>query len=533
MYKKEDIYDDSKQKISRFAKNVHVSMAVTPDLAIDITQNPKDGTYTLKQGEFDEPMIGYMSPEEDELYGGNSHGVHTMGFTTIAEGVDRPTLYQKLESLGVSAECVVERESDLEDFKEPVVMHKQSEAEKRAILSEVKKMKVGDELTFTLPDVRTEDGNYVVKGQTVSLACIEEDSAHVDTKFQYVVRDRADINKTEASKVPQTRQVGVKDVIGEMWVEENIFLKHHPDEMAFNTPEEFTIDKITNLKLNRGRYTREEIEDLKEGKSIDYDKVCARNPIKDKEKYMEYVLESNRPDFTKGENIAYGTIKQEWDAAINKIPNWRKKAMIEKEIDGKQVRFEDSLKRVKPLEKEYQKQYEREHPGISTEPYQAQREMEHKVRMTQAYAMKDKNMELTDAIITLRRAAQDFELQGKNWKNLADKCNEASDRLTMGDNLGVVITANFKSDANIKQVAKKIDEMYPEMKKGLDKLNSDRINQIRDDFDKQQRQVLAEQLEAQKEKRLTEKEQAKENAGKKAPKKRGIHRKSSSKGLER
>lgn len=496
---KEDIYSDSKQKISRFAKNVHVSMMATPDLGIEITQNPKDGTYTLKQGEFDEPMCGYSGGryEEDEIW----TGVHEMGYSTIAEGIDRLTLYQKVESLGVSADCIVERESDLEDFREPVVMHKQSDAEKRAILSEVRKMKVGDELTFTLPDQRTDDGNYVVKGETVSLACIEEHYAHSgDSKLQYVVRDIENPGKTEALRVPMARQVKTRDITGETWLEDKIFLKHHPDGMAFNEPESLSVAQITNVKLNKGRYTKEEINDLKAGKSIDYNKVCERHPIKDKEKYIEYVLESNRPDFTKGEHIARGTIKQEWDAAINKVPNFREKPMRTMVKDGKEIHYQDPIKKIRSSEIEYQKQYLKDHPQASTKPYEEKNKVEEKVRHTQQYAIADGNTDRTDTIITLRRAAKEFELQGKEWQSLADKCYKAADRLPMGDKLDVVISTNMDNDQDMKLVSKKLNAMYPEMDKGLEKLNENRVESIMEDFKKEQSQILSAQLKAQSEK---------------------------------
>lgn len=496
MITKEDIFSDSKQKVSRFAKNVHVSMAPTPDLGIDITQNPKDGTYTLKKGEFDVPMGGYMDEEDDQSY-----GVHEMGYVTVAEAIDRPTLYQKVEQLGVSADCIVERESDLEDFREPVVMHHQSDKEKQIILTEVKKMRVGDELTFTLPDIRSDDGNFVTKGQTVSLACIEEQSAHCgDSKLQYVVRDIEDPSKTEALRVPLARQVKAKDIVGEQWIEKDIYLKHFSDGMVFNSQESYKVDQISNLKINKGRYTKEEIEDLKAGKSIDYNKVCERQPIKDKEKYMEYVLESNRPDYTKGEHIARGTIKQEWDSAINKIPNFREKPMRTMHKEGKDIQYQDPIKRIRRSETEYQKQYLSEHPEASTKPYEEQNNAEVKVRRTQQYAIDEGNTDRTDTIITLRRAAKEFELQGKEWQSLADKCYKAADRLPMGDKLDVVISTNMDNDADMKFVSKKLNTMYPEMDKGLEKLNESRVETIMEDFKKQQSQILSAQLKAQSEK---------------------------------
>ena len=479
MINQKELYADySKQRISRFKDNAHIEMMPTKDLALDITQNAKDGSYTLKTGK----------PGKDR----------EAEYTTLGEGLDRQTVFTMVEQLGVSADAVVERKEDLEDFREPVIMHKQSTKEKEVILSEISKMKPGDELSVSLPDRSSSDGNYVVKGETVSLACIDKDT------FQYVMRNRYNSGKTEEEKVPKVHQVS-KEILLSGRDTDNLALNIHPDRLIVNQPESFKASELSNVKINKGKYTAEEISDLKAGKSINLDTVLARNPIQDEGQYISYVLEHNRPSFTQGSEKAWGTIKMEWDRGFNNTPAWKRQEDLP----------EKEQQRIAKLSKEEQKE------ELRKIGYQEKDNLEKKIRETQHMVIDAENTDRLDAIITLRRAAEDIRLQGKDGRKLAWNCDEIASKLPQGDNLSVTAASLMDKSESLSLVTDKLKGMYPNIDKGLSKLNEQRTEDVMKSFLAEQGKILAKQKA---------KAAQKEEKPKKA---KGIHRKKSNKSLER
>ena len=486
-------------KITRFNDDAHVTIMPTSDLSIDITQNSKDKTYTLKTGKYEDVKSPMMEGRDSGEY---QSDIQNMQYTTLGEVLDRPTVFNMVEQLGILADAVVERKEDLEDFREPVIMHKQSTKEKGVILSEVSKMKPGDELSFSRPDMQSADGNYVTKGETVRLACVEKDT------FQYVITDRYNSRKTEEEKVPKVHQV-TKDMLLANPGTEKAAIRVHPDGLVINQAESYKPSELSNVKISKGKYTAEEINDLKNGKAINLDTVLDRNPIQDKSGYISYVMEHNRPNFTKGDEKAWGTMKMEWDRGFNNTPAWKRPEDLP----------EKDQKRINALPKDQQKE------ELRKIGYMEKDALEKKIRDTQHMVIDASNTDRLDAIITLRRAAEDMRQQGKEWRKLAKNCDEIASKLPNGDNLKVTAASLMDKSDSLSMVTDKLKGMYPDIDKGLNKLNERRTEDVMKSFLSEQEKILAKQKEKNMEKAME-----KENKPKKA---KGIRRKKSSKSMER
>lgn len=485
-----DIYENhSKQKISRFRNNADISMMATPDLYIGIKQDPKTGLMDLTKGEYDnDPSIR----------------VHELGYTKIGENIDRQTAFRMVENMGISANTIVEREEDLEDFREPVVMHKQTSKEKQAILSQLSKMQPGDELSYSLPVQRSGENNSVLtKGESFKLACIQPGM------LQYVLEDRYTPGKTEEEKVPMAYRVRTSDMTKETWEAgalQKVHLQHRPDGVAFHEPVRFDLSELSDVKIIPKRYTEQEIQDISNGKSIDYDKVCERQPIQNKEQYMDYVLRKNRPDYSYGDSNDFPaqTIKAEWEKVINEVPTWKRPEYV-RDPESKEYRFmvdESSL--PKEAEVEHRDQYKKEHMVFSEEPYEEKNAIEKQVRNVQKCVEEAENVELIDTVSNLRWAAKDFERQGKEWRQVAHECREAADKLTLGKSLDVVTSASRDPSEHMKHVAKKLHEMYPNMEKGIKEYQAQQVDQLMKDFQKQQSELLKYQVQKQQAKEASQ-----------------------------
>lgn len=463
--------DESRRKISKFRDDAEISWKVKSDKleqgesSIAITQDAKSGKYKLE--------VGSENGQKSRIAG---------------ENLDRPALFEKVDQMGLPVEKLVEREWDLGDFKEPVVSHTQSLAEKEIILNKVKDMKPGDEISYTLPDFRISEGTRVVKGETVSLACLEEG------KLRYVPRDLDHVEKSMEDRVPLARQIRTEDLLGQ-FKSGNMNLKHRPYQLGFDTPVTYSLTELKDVKIVKGKYNEEEIKKLKAGKSVNYDDIYERNPIKDKAAYISHVLSENKPDFTKGENPAVLTMREEWDSKLNK------------ELLNIRLKKEDGLS-VK-------------------EDYAKLNETKTKMRDTQRCVIAAKNTDRLDAIIDLRHAAKTFERQGKEWRKLATDCKDLADKLTIGNNLEVIIATNLGKDENLTTLGKSLKQTFPDINKGLTNVNELRSEKIMEQFHQEQKKRLDEQLEKQKEKKL---EKGAEKPVKKA---KGLQRKKGGKSLER
>ena len=193
-------------------------------------------------------------------------------------------------------------------------------------------------------------------------------------------------------------------------------------------------------------------------------------------------------------NTAFTTMKEEWDSAINK------------------EELEIRLKKEK---------------GLSVkEDYNKFNEKIGLMREAQRSVIKAKNTDRLDAIIGLRRAAKQFERQGKEWRKLSKDCKDLADKLTLGNNLEVIVSTSQKRDENLATLGKSLKQMYPDINKGLGNVNELRSEKIMEEFQKKQKEILEEQLKKQQ-----EKAQAKEQT---KPKAKGLQRKpASGRSLER
>ena len=460
--------DVSRRKISKFRSDASIEWQCQSD--------------KLQPGEKKLRVIQDGKTGKFKMEAGKENSSRTLG-----ENMDRAAVFEKIDQLGLPVEKAVDREWDLGDFKEPVVSHTQSTQEKEIIFNKAKDMKPGDELSYTLPNFRISEGTRDVQGETITLACVEKG------RLQYVPRDLEQMEKSSEEKVPMARRIPSSELTGE-FKSGNVNLKHRPNQLGFDTPVTYALTEIKDVKMVKGKYNEEEIEALKAGKPVDYDKIYDRNPIKDKEAYISHVLKENKPDFTHGENTAFTTMKEEWDSAINK------------------EELEIRLKKEK---------------GLSVkEDYNKFNEKIGLMREAQRSVIKAKNTDRLDAIIGLRRAAKQFERQGKEWRKLSKDCKDLADKLTLGNNLEVIVSTSQKRDENLATLGKSLKQIYPDINKGLGNVNELRSEKIMEEFQKKQKEILEEQLKKQQ-----EKAQAKEQT---KPKAKGLQRKpASGRSLER
>lgn len=363
---------------------------------------------------------------------------------------DKTILFHVVEDLGLPAKNIVKNDKALGDFDKPVNMHKQTTEEKNWILQEVINMKPGDALTYTLPDIRSDDKKFVTKGQNVILACIEKD------KLQYLFRDILDDSKTEEG-LAFPRQVRAEDI----WVtnrDGTYALNHRPDGLCVNKFEPYQISDIKDIHISKERFTKKEIKTIRAGHSIDYDAVCRRQPIKDKAAYIAYVLEKNRPDFTHGPDKAEETMRLEWTGCYN-----RKFFEQDEKIKSGGLRIKDRM-----LD-------------------------------TQFALEKAGNTDRVDALITLSRSVKDFAGQGAEWRPFASECRAIADELPQGQKLEVS-TSIMSKDEKTEILVQKLKDMYPDIDKGLEKLNEARIQKEADRFYEKQQKQLKNQTKQSREK---------------------------------
>ena len=254
--------DVSRRKISKFRSDASIEWQCQSD--------------KLQPGEKKLRVIQDGKTGKFKMEAGKENSSRTLG-----ENMDRAAVFEKIDQLGLPVEKAVDREWDLGDFKEPVVSHTQSTQEKEIIFNKAKDMKPGDELSYTLPNFRISEGTRDVQGETITLACVEKG------RLQYVPRDLEQMEKSSEEKVPMARRIPSSELTGE-FKSGNVNLKHRPNQLGFDTPVTYALTEIKDVKMVKGKYNEEEIEALKAGKPVDYDKIYDRNPIKDKEAYISH-----------------------------------------------------------------------------------------------------------------------------------------------------------------------------------------------------------------------------------------------------
>lgn len=190
--------------------------------------------------------------------------------------MDKPVLFHRLEGMGVNLDEMVERKEDLGDFRSPVVYHDQSKEEKSLILSEVADMKPGDELTYTA--TLTKQDEQVT--EKYRFACIDKDTL---LRFEISPNNLVAINRhVQDEKIPKWK------------MRDDPYLMHWNNN--YQSSQALDLEDVRDIKINRDRFTKEEVEALSTGKSIDYNKVSARREIPDREDYLSYVINHSRGD---------------------------------------------------------------------------------------------------------------------------------------------------------------------------------------------------------------------------------------------
>ena len=393
---------------------------------------------------------------------------------------DKETLFHVEEAHGLPAEKLVEREKDLGDFREPVVMHTQSTKEKELIMHTVKDMKPGDELTYFLPDRRSDDREFVDKGFHVKLVCVEKD------KLQYLFVN-SDDGQTEKG-VPIARQVKASELLQQNR-DGNFSLNHRPDGLVFRPTETYQLSDIQDIHIAKGKFNKSEIEAISSGASVDYNQVCARQPIKNEKAYITYVLKKNRPDFTHGEDKAIGTMNQEWNFGVTSKFLGKKENLSKEALAA--IQEADSSKKKKVYFAELDK----------LDKAERKRLMDH--RFATGVALSDAgNTDRMDAVITLSRATKDFSNREIEWQKLSEQCRQIADQLPQGEKLDVIASISKKDEKTAQRLDVLVDELkklYPNIDKGLEKVSEKRTETAMENFYKEQQQKLAEKVQKQKE----------------------------------
>lgn len=240
------------------------------------------------------------------------------------EIMDKPVLFQRLEDMGINVETVVERKEDLEDFKSPVVYHNQTKDEKSLILSNIRDMKPGDELTYTINLDKSDEKTT----EKYRFACVDK-----DTLLRF---DITHTNLVKANPHVQDEMIA-KYKVRDLYDEDGVGKLVHWNS-NWRDSQRIPMNDVLDIKINKNRFTKEEVETLKKGKAIDYNKVSERQDIPDKEDYLSYIVNRSNANtkyvheaFMKGlrnsnltnaeYNEAYGEIREtEREALKNHAP---------------------------------------------------------------------------------------------------------------------------------------------------------------------------------------------------------------------
>lgn len=384
---------------------------------------------------------------------------------------DKETLFHAVEALGLPADKLVARERDLGDLKEPVVMHAQSTMEKELIMRTVKEMQPGDELTYSLPDRRSDDREYVTKGPSVTLACVEKD------KLQYLFIRGGERQETEES-VPFARQVKATELLQPNG-DGSFSLNYHPDGLSFRQAESYQLSDVQDVHIAKGKFNQAEIDAIRSGKSIDYTQVLQRQPIKNEKAYIAYVLKKNCPNFTHGEDRAIGTMDMEWQFGV-RSNFWGKEESLSQKARAV-IENADSKNKEKVLNK------------ALWETHKAERNRLEDLSFDTARALsRAGNTDRMDAVITLSRAVKDFSSRDGEWKELGGQCRQIANKLPQGENLDIVASIT-KRNGKTNMLVDELKKLYPDIDKGLSKLHEKRTETVMESFYKEQQQQLQKQ----------------------------------------
>lgn len=310
-----------------------------------------------------------------------------------------------LDSTGVDVHQVVEREEDLGDLFSPSIYHDQTKNEKRIILDDVLSIQPGDELTYTLPNQDPHEFPTKVKHH---LACIGKDEL---VSFTIGSTNLTDENSHVSQHIMRGTAIRGGD-----------HLRHFNNN--WEAGKSFTLNEIQDIKINKGRFTEEELERLKEGRSIDFNKVAARKEIPDKEAFFTHVLQGANPKQLEAADAMY------------------------KETHNKNL------------------------------PNEEHRELSGRIFETTYHLNLSGNKELRKAVTTLHDAAMQMTHEGLEGQKMATACVAVANGLAQGCGLDLATTKAEKEHAHISAyvdiIKEQMESRYPKLDKGIEEVISKR-----------------------------------------------------------
>ena len=282
-----------------------------------------------------------------------------------------------------------------------VIAHDQSLDEKKMVLESIKDMKPGDELTFRITDPRVYE---FASPEKHHIACVEKD----------ILRD-FDIAKNNITK-PQVNTSLHEHSTQQLGKNDTLRLFDHSTLSTYAIP----IDYVEDIKINKNHFTKEECEDLKKGRSIDYNKTMERHEIRMPEEYVEYVLRHQN----KEERPAY-------DNELSKEAN------------------------AQYTNADYRKIYGEMHEATTK-------------------AIEEKNKDILPAIKTLRDAAIHVSHDGLEGQKMETALDAVANGLARGRGVDLACTMAEKEHPHqgkyIDVIKEQLNSRYPELDKGLGKI---------------------------------------------------------------
>lgn len=375
-----------------------------------------------KYAYYEGKVYGVQDPKQlqwDDMMGVGYEGkmafpkfiAHNQDTKDWATDLNQNELLLVMEDKGIAADKIIYHKDLLKDFNSPVVYHQQTEFEKDIWLSRLSSMKPGDELIYSIRRDIDEQPARKPELETYRYACVEK-GIILPFKLE------------KANQVKENSDAHEDRLYAERFAYKGKLLHW---EHSWIGSETISLDHVRDIKINKGRFTEEEIGLLKEGKPLDYNKVYARKEIPDMEEYMAYKMA-----MSKGENE-------------NSITAWKGEIVS---------------------------------PGIGkSQPKEAKKE----ILETKKHA----SPQLSEALKVLRQVAKEVSHEGKNGQQIARTMNEVADHLARGNGLEIA-TRKTRREAFAKQwvfpISKNLENRFPEIDKGLEKIIPQRDQKDREEF---------------------------------------------------
>lgn len=232
---------------------------------------------TLDIGDY-EAHFDTQNKSTEEIIQKAAELAYTKGLPDYSDHYDfnKDEALMVLDARGADPREAVENGESLGDYyNSSVISHNQSMDEKKMVLSSIRNMMPGDELTFTITDPRVYE---FASPEKHHMACVEKDKLLDFTIApNNITRPLRNVSRHEHT----TWEISQKDRL-----RLNLF------DSATLDVHFIPLEKLEDLKINKNHFTKEECEALRQGDPIDYNKTMDRNKIYQPEDYMEYVLRS-------------------------------------------------------------------------------------------------------------------------------------------------------------------------------------------------------------------------------------------------